>query len=111
MENKTILEIKHLSQHFKTGFGKSKIFNKAVDNISFSIKTGEVFSLVGESGCGKTTTGRTIIQLYSPSEGEIIFKGVRIASGFGELKNQIEDIKNYNKEKILDIKKNATNEK
>ena len=111
MENKTILEIKHLSQHFKTGFGKSKIFNKAVDNISFSIKTGEVFSLVGESGCGKTTTGRTIIQLYSPSEGEIIFKGVRIASGFGELKNQIEDIKNYNKEKIIDIKKNATNEK
>lgn len=111
MENKTILEIKHLSQHFKTGFGKSKIFNKAVDNISFSIKTGEVFSLVGESGCGKTTTGRTIIQLYSPSEGEIIFKGIRIASGFGELKNQIEDIKNYNKEKILDIKKNATNEK
>jgi oligopeptide/dipeptide ABC transporter ATP-binding protein len=111
MENKTILEVKNLSQHFKTGIGKSKIFNKAVDNISFSVKTGEVFSLVGESGCGKTTTGRTIIQLYTPSEGEVIFKGVRIASGFGELKNKLAAIKNSNKDKIFEIKKNAPNTK
>ena len=111
MENKTILEVKNLSQHFKTGIGKSKIFNKAVDNISFSVKTGEVFSLVGESGCGKTTTGRTIIQLYTPSEGEVIFKGVRIASGFGELKNKLAAIKNSNKDKIFEIKKNAANTK
>jgi oligopeptide/dipeptide ABC transporter ATP-binding protein len=111
MENKTILEVKNLSQHFKTGIGKSKIFNKAVDNISFSVKTGEVFSLVGESGCGKTTTGRTIIQLYTPSEGEVIFKGIRIASGFGELKNKLAAIKNSNKDKIFEIKKNAPNTK
>lgn len=81
-----ILEVKHLSEHFKTGVGKNKIYNKAVDDVSFKVYEGEVFSLVGESGCGKTTTGRTIIQLYQPTEGEVIFKGVRVAAGFRELK-------------------------
>lgn len=86
--NQVILKVKNLSQHFKTGSGKHKIYNKAVDDVSFEVYEGEVFSLVGESGCGKTTTGRTIIQLYHPTEGEVIFKGVRISAGFRELRLQ-----------------------
>ena len=54
---------------------------KAVDDVSFEIKKGEVFGLVGESGCGKTTTGRSIIKLYNITSGSVFFKGIRIAAG------------------------------
>ncbi|MGB0345624.1 MAG: ATP-binding cassette domain-containing protein, partial [Acholeplasmataceae bacterium] len=67
-------------QYFKSGFGKNKIVVKAVDDVSFEIKKGEVFSLVGESGCGKTTTGRTIIKLYKSSGGEVYFHNTRVLS-------------------------------
>jgi ABC-type oligopeptide transport system ATPase subunit len=70
-----ILEVKHLKQYF----GKNKF--KAVDDVSFGIKKGEVFGLVGESGCGKTTTGRSIIRLYQPTSGEVLFHGKRINVG------------------------------
>ncbi|ONI39528.1 peptide ABC transporter ATP-binding protein [Candidatus Epulonipiscium fishelsonii] len=70
-----ILEVKNLCKHFST---KNKAVMKAVDNVSFYIKKGETFGLVGESGCGKTTIGRTIIRLYSPTSGEVIFNGKRI---------------------------------
>jgi ABC-type oligopeptide transport system ATPase subunit len=76
----TILRVEGLKQYFKSGFGKSKIVVKAVDDVSFEIKKGEVFSLVGESGCGKTTTGRTIIKLYKSSGGEVYFHDTRILS-------------------------------
>lgn len=76
----TILRVEGLKQYFKTGFGKNKIVVKAVDDVSFEIKKGEVFSLVGESGCGKTTTGRTIIKLYKSSGGEVYFHNTRILS-------------------------------
>lgn len=75
-----ILKVRNLKQYFKSGTGKNKIVVKAVDDISFSIYKGEVFSLVGESGCGKTTTGRTIIKLYPSSGGEVYFHGTRIVS-------------------------------
>lgn len=76
MNNQTpILEVKNVSKHFSTG--KDSIL-KAVDDISFTIYKGETFGLVGESGCGKTTMGRTIIRLYNPSSGEIYFNGTRI---------------------------------
>lgn len=52
---------------------------KAVDDISFTVYRGETFGLVGESGCGKTTTGRTIIRLYEPTDGEIYFNGTLIS--------------------------------
>ena len=81
MENREeILKVSNLKQYFKHGSGKNKIIVKAVDDISFKIYKGEVFSLVGESGCGKTTTGRTIIKLYSSSGGEVFFQGTRIIS-------------------------------
>ena len=73
----TILKVEHLKQYFKDG---NKYF-KAVDDISFEIKKGEVFGLVGESGCGKTTTGRSIIKLYTPTGGNVYFKGEKISAG------------------------------
>lgn len=82
----TILKVQGLKQYFKTGFGKNKIVVKAVDDVSFEIKKGEVFSLVGESGCGKTTTGRTIIKLYKSSGGEVFFHDTRILSDVKEAK-------------------------
>lgn len=82
----TILKVQGLKQYFKSGFGKNKIVVKAVDDVSFEIKKGEVFSLVGESGCGKTTTGRTIIKLYKSSGGEVFFHDTRILSDVKEAK-------------------------
>ena len=76
-----LLRVENLQQYFKT--------TKAVDDISFSIKKGEVFGLVGESGCGKTTTGRSIIKLYDITGGSIYFKGKRIAAGTLGYKEEI----------------------
>jgi oligopeptide transport system ATP-binding protein len=83
-----ILRVQNLKQHFKSGFGKNKIVVKAVDDISFSIYKGEVFSLVGESGCGKTTTGRTIIKLYEATGGEVFFHGQRIQTDLTKAQEQ-----------------------
>ena len=74
-----LLEVKDLKQHFpiRTGwFGTTPL--KAVDGVSFNIKHGETLGLVGESGCGKTTVGRTILHLYKPTSGEIIYEGNQI---------------------------------
>ncbi|MGL6130513.1 MAG: ABC transporter ATP-binding protein [Fusobacteriaceae bacterium] len=70
-----ILEIKNLKKHFHVDEGSVL---KAVDGVSFTIKKGETLGLVGESGCGKTTCGRTLLGLYDATEGEIIFKGKKI---------------------------------
>jgi ABC-type oligopeptide transport system ATPase subunit len=74
-----ILEVKELSKHFTMGRGRKKRINKAVDKVSFSVQPGETFGLVGETGCGKTTTGRTIIKLYEPTSGSVLLKGKEIA--------------------------------
>ena len=74
-----ILEVKNLHQSFTSGKGKKKITVHAVNDVSFGVHPAETFGLVGESGCGKTTTGRTIIRLYDPSSGEMYFDGKDIA--------------------------------
>ena len=74
-----ILEVKNLCQSFTSGKGKKKITVHAVNDVSFGVHPAETFGLVGESGCGKTTTGRTIIRLYDPSSGEMYFDGKDIA--------------------------------
>ncbi|MBQ9123440.1 MAG: ATP-binding cassette domain-containing protein [Lachnospiraceae bacterium] len=73
---------------------------KAVDDVSFDIKKGEVFGLVGESGCGKTTTGRSIIKLYDITSGDVYFKGIRIGAGKRSYINAISKAKSEYKEKI-----------
>jgi oligopeptide transport system ATP-binding protein len=89
--NEIILKVNNLKQYFKSGFGRNKILVKAVDDVSFEIKKGEVFSLVGESGCGKTTTGRTIIKLYKSSGGEIYFHNTRILSDVKAAKKEFKE--------------------
>ena len=79
MNKQPVLEVKNLQQHFVSGRGKNKTVVKAVDDVSFKIYKGETFGLVGESGCGKTTTGRTIIRLYEPTGGEVYFNGKLIS--------------------------------
>ncbi len=69
-----LIQIEHLKQYFPLGgFGKNKKYLKAVDDVSLYIKKGETLGLVGESGCGKTTTGRSLLRLYEPSGGRIIY--------------------------------------
>lgn len=74
MDNKPILEVKHLCKYFSS----KNTQMKAVDDVNFEVFKGETFGLVGESGCGNTTTGRTIIRLYKPTSGEVWFNGNRI---------------------------------
>ena len=79
MSQDTLVEVKHLKEYFNitTGMFTSKPL-KAVDDVSFSIRRGETLGLVGESGCGKTTVGRTLLHLYKPTAGEIWFDGKKI---------------------------------
>jgi oligopeptide transport system ATP-binding protein len=70
-----LVEVKNLKQYFPVKVGFKKIPLKAVDDISFTIGRGETLGLVGESGCGKTTAGRSILRLYKPTGGEVIFDG------------------------------------
>ena len=78
-ENPYILEVEHLCQTFVSGHGRRKLSVRAVDDVSFAIKPAETFGLVGESGCGKTTTGRTIIRLHDPTSGVVRFDGREIS--------------------------------
>ena len=91
MENnrEVLLKVEHLCQYFR--LGRKDL--KAVDDVSFEIRKGETFGLVGESGCGKTTTGRSIIKLYNITSGNVYFKGRRIGAGTRSYKDAIQQAK------------------
>ena len=91
MENnrEVLLKVEHLCQYFR--LGRKDL--KAVDDVSFEIRKGETFGLVGESGCGKTTTGRSIIKLYNITSGNVYFKGQRIGAGTRSYKDAIKQAK------------------
>ena len=110
VENNIELSVRHLKQFFKFGHGKNKFITKAVHNVSFDIKKGECFGVVGESGCGKTTTGRTLIRLYKATSGSVYFKGYRIAAGNRWNEKEIKWSRIRAKRKIKDLK-NEMNEK
>ena len=88
-DREVLLKVENLRQYFKDG----KEDFKAVDGVSFDIKKGEVLGLVGESGCGKTTTGRGIIKLYQITGGNVYFKGERISAGLRDYQDAINECK------------------
>jgi ABC-type oligopeptide transport system ATPase subunit len=97
MEKEVLLSVQNLQQYFK--MGKREL--KAVDNVSFDIYKGEVFGLVGESGCGKTTTGRSIIRLYDITGGSVYYKGERICAGTRSYRDAIKQArKDFDEKKI-----------
>ena len=108
-----ILSVRNLKQFFFFGSGPGRSKLKAVNNVSFDVKEGECLGIVGESGCGKTTTGRSIIRLYDITSGSIYYKGVRISAGDRWNKKEIKytkirlnaAIKKYNNEADLMISK------
>lgn len=74
--SENLVQVEHLRQYFPAGgFGKNKKYIQAVDDVSFTIERGETLGLVGESGCGKTTTGRTLLRLYEPTGGRFVYDG------------------------------------
>ena len=106
----TILSVRHLKQFFFFGAGIHKAKLKAVSNVSFDVKKGECFGIVGESGCGKTTTGRSIIKLYELTSGSVYYKGYRISAGPRWNKKEIKYTKIHLKETLEQYKKEMNEE-
>ena len=99
------LSVRHLKQFFKFGHGRSAFKTKAVHDVSFDIKKGECFGLVGESGCGKTTTGRSLIRLYNITSGSVYFEGRRISAGSRWNYKEIKWSKIKGRKKIKELRK------
>ncbi len=99
-----ILSVNHLKQYFFFGNGVKKYKLKAVHDVSFDVKEGECVGLVGESGCGKTTTGRSIIKLYDITSGSIYYKGYRISAGSRWNEKEIKYTRIHLHEKIKELK-------
>ena len=83
-KNEYLLEVKGLKKYFKVGKGTLK----AVDDVSFYIRPGETLGVVGESGCGKTTCGRTVLGLYDRTDGEVLYRGKDVHKLKGEERKQ-----------------------
>ncbi len=102
MDNgEVLLRVENLCQYFKIGPGNEL---HAGENVSFDVKKGEVFGLVGESGCGKTTTGRSVIRLYDITSGSVYFKGQRICAGTRSYQDAIKKAKKEFEAKAKELK-------
>ena len=106
----TILSVRNLKQFFFFGHGPKRVKLKAVSNVSFDVKEGECFGIVGESGCGKTTTGRSIIRLYDITSGSVYYKGYRISAGSRWNKKEIKYTRIHLREKIKKINEDLNND-
>ena len=104
-DNKILLSVRHLKQFFFFGKGPKRAKLKAVSNISFDVYEGECVGIVGESGCGKTTTGRSIIKLYDITSGSVYYRGVRISGGNRWNKKEIKWTKIRLKAKVKELLK------
>ena len=105
VDNNIILSVNHLKQYFFFGSGPNRYKLKAVHDVSFQVKEGECFGIVGESGCGKTTTGRSIMRLYNITSGSIYYKGYRIAAGSRWNEKEIKYTKIRLHNKLSELKK------
>lgn len=110
VEQNIVLSVRHLKQFFKFGHGKNSFKTKAVHDVSFDIYGGECFGLVGESGCGKTTTGRSLIRLYKITSGSVYFKGYRISAGKRWNEKEIKWTKIRSRKKIKTLKQQEKDE-
>lgn len=108
MNSNVLLSVRNLKQFFFFGSGVNKTKLKAVSNVSFDVYSGECFGIVGESGCGKTTTGRSIIKLYDITSGSVYYRGYRISAGNRWNNKEIKytKIRLHQKEVELKLKKN-----
>lgn len=109
-EKGVILSVRHLKQFFFMGKGVNRQKLKAVSDISFDIREGECLGIVGESGCGKTTTGRSIIRLYDITSGSVYYKGVRISAGSRWNKKEIKWTKIRGEQQIKEIREKTAKE-
>ena len=100
-----LLSVRHLKQFFFFGTGINRQKLKAVSNVSFDVHKGECFGIVGESGCGKTTTGRSIIKLYDITSGSVYYKGFRISGGTRWNKKEIKFTRIRLHKKLDELKK------
>ena len=89
--NEPLVEVQNLKQYFAVRSGFKMLTLKAVDDISFTINKGETLGLVGESGCGKTTAGRSILRLYEPTAGKVLFEGTEVTKKkIGEMRKKMQ---------------------
>ena len=103
-EQKILLSVRHLKQFFFFGKGRNRQKLKAVSNVSFDVREGECLGIVGESGCGKTTTGRSIMRLYNITSGAVYYRGVRISAGDRWNKKEIKWVPIHAKEKEAQLR-------
>ena len=104
-DENVLLSVRNLKQYFTVGKGTKKTDLKAVDNVSFDVHEGECVGIVGESGCGKTTTGRSIIKLYDITSGSVYYRGVRISAGERDTKRAIKGARKENDpKKVAELK-------